>query len=295
MSDHSRERHAELVESVVALTPSEGLRDSSVPGFRAFRSDSTTDQDLAEYPLSLCVAVQGRKRVQVGDETYVYEPLTCLLVALPLPLYAQIVEASPENPFLAVVLEIDTPLLAELELSLDPLGELPPEHEAVRLMPVEGELLDSLTRLCRASADPIDGKILGTPLKREVIYRLLQSEHGGLLRSLAARDSRTRRVQSSIQFIRQNFEKRLSVQDIAAAAHMSESTFFEAFKHATSLSPLQYLKRYRLQKARDLLLAGRVNASQAALAVGYQSPSQFSREFKSAFGAPPSQLRAIDA
>lgn len=287
--------HPRLVRAIEALAPTDGLVPTTVEGFWAFRAEGPTAESLFEYKLSLCVAAQGRKRVQFGNEDVIYDPLTCLLVALPIPLYARVIEASRERPFLAVVLDIDLSTLTNIVLDLDECEALnSSQSAAVRRCPVTAEFLDSVLRLTRAAGDQSDAQILGDSLKREVVYRLVQSPQGGLLRTLAANSSQTQRIQQIIRFMRTNLEKRLTIREIAASGSMSESSLYHIFKEVTSLSPLQYLKRVRLEKAREMMMDEGVNAGEAAYAVGYNSTSQFSREFKSMFGSPPSRVRSSD-
>jgi len=285
-------RRRALVRAVEALAVGDDLQPTEIEGFWAYRAETTTEPSVSDYRLSLCVAVQGKKRVYFGDEEIEYSPMSCLLVGLPLPLQAQVVEASPERPCLAVVLDIDPSVVAETARALTEIRSLESSPQAVRRLPVEGPLLDSILRLARAAASESDAHVLGESLKREVIYRLLDTDQGGLLRSLALQTSGAHKVERVIRYMGRNLERPISIPEMADVAHMSESSLYHVFKDVTSMSPLQYLKRVRLQKARDLMLGSGRNAGEAALAVGYKSASQFSREFKALFGVPPSRARS---
>ncbi|MHC4941170.1 MAG: AraC family transcriptional regulator [Planctomycetota bacterium] len=291
-SDADATHRDELLRAVESLATVDDLQPTEIEGLWTYRADAPTEPCVSDYRLSLCIAVQGTKRVQFGDEILEYGPHTCLLVALPLPLEARVVEASPEKPCLALVLDIDPSVVRETAGAMEEFGKLHASQRAVRQLAVEGPLLESILRMARAATSERDAHVLGESLKREVIYRILESDQGGLLRWLASRTSGAHRIERVIRFMDRNLKRRISVPELAELAHMSESSLYHAFKEVTSMSPLQYLKRIRLQKARALMVGSDRNASQAATAVGYKSVSQFSREFKALFGQPPSRVRS---
>lgn len=292
MPDADAWRRRELLDAVEILATVDDVSATEVEGFWAYRASAPTQPCVSDYRLGLCVAVQGAKRVHFGDERIDYCPMNGLLVALPLPLRAQVLEASPERPCLAVVLEIDPALVARTASALPDVGATRTSPQAVRPLPITGPLLDSILRLAVAATSARDADVLGDSLKREVVFRLLETDQGDLLRSLASRTSNAHRVERVIRHLNRNLARPVAIADMARIAHMSESSFHRVFKEVTSMAPLQYLKRSRLQRARDLLLSEESNASEAALAVGYRSASQFSREFKALFGVPPSRARS---
>lgn len=285
-------RRRELLHAVEALATADDLQPTDIEGLWTYRAEALTDPSISDYRLGLCVAVQGRKRVYFGEEALEYGPLNCLLVALPLPLEAQVVEASADSPCLVLVLDIDPAMVRQTAATMGETAEFPSPPQAVRQLAVEGPLLDSILRLACAATSERDAHVLGESLKREVVYRVLESDQGGLLRSLAAQTSGAHRIERVIRYMDRNLQRRISVPEMAGLAHMSESSLYHIFKDVTSMSPLQYLKRVRLQKARALMLGSDRNASEAAMAVGYRSISQFSREFKALFGLPPSHVRS---
>jgi len=291
-SDADGLRRQELLRAVEAIATDDDLQPTDIEGLWTYRADAPTEPSLSDYRLGLCVAVQGRKRVFFGGEALEYGPLTCLLVALPLPLEAQVVEASLDRPCLVLVLDIDPAIVRQTADTMAGTGKVQSPPQAVRQLAVEGPLLDSILRLACAATSERDAHVLGESLKREVVYRVLESDQGGLLRSLAAQTSGAHRIERVIRYMDRNLKRRVSVPEMAELAHMSESSLYHIFKDVTSMSPLQYLKRVRLQKARALMLGSDRNASEAAMAVGYRSISQFSREFKALFGMPPSHARS---
>lgn len=243
------------------------------------------------YPPALCVVARGRKIAYLGGAVYRYDPLHYLALAVPLPLEAEIPVADPEEPFLALMLELDATTLSELLLELDdaPSGSGGPRAElGIWASPLTPALVDTLVRLLRALEDPAERRSVAPLVERELLYRLLVHEQGDVLRAVALADSRAHRVSRVLRFLQANYARALDIETIAAEAAMSPSTLHHVFKAVTADSPLQYLKKIRLHAARLRMLHDGLSATEAAYDVGYQSASQFSREFKRLFGRPPS-------
>ncbi len=292
-TDSDAWRRRELFDAVGRLAIAEDVNPTEIEGFWAYRASAPTEPCVADYRLGLCIAVQGAKRVHFGDEQIDYCPMNGLLVALPLPLRAQVLEASPAKPCLAVVLEIDPALVVRTASALPDVPTPRAAPQAVRPLPITGRLLDSILRLAVASASERDADVFGDSLKHEVVFRLLETDQGELLRTLAFRTSSAHRVERVIRHLNRDIARPVTIADMARIAHMSESSFHRVFKEVTSMAPLQFLKRTRLQRARELLLSDESNAGEAARAVGYRSASQFSREFKAQFGVPPSRVGSV--
>lgn len=244
------------------------------------------------YQPCVCVVAQGRKRAFLGRETYAYDALNYLVLSVPLPVEGEILEASPEKPFLALRLALDAADLSELLLELGEHGAGASRGRACRgifVSKLGDDLLAAVVRLLGALEDPGDRRVLAPLARREILYRLLVGEQGHLLRSFALGESRSHRVARVVRYLQENYDRTLDIATMADVAHMSTSTLHHTFKEVTSVSPLQYLKRIRLHKARLLMVHDGVGAGEAAHRVGYGSPSQFSREFKRLFGAPPAR------
>lgn len=287
---------AQLAVAIVAHTPQEGLNPTAWPGLFLFRATQPSTRIPVVYESSLCLVAQGRKRAFLGDAVYTYDPLHYLVVSVPLPIEAQIVQASSEEPFLSLSLEIDTTALSELmlEIAADPAalgGRSPASRLApgISVSPTGEALLSAMLRLLATLDAPLDRRILGPLAVREILYHLLASEQGQLLEAVALQDSRSHRLARALRFLRTHFAQPLDIETIARAAHMSSSALHHTFKTLTSVSPLQYLKRIRLHQARLLMLQDGLTAAEAAHRVGYGSPSQFSREFRRFFGEPPAR------
>lgn len=282
-----------LLEQVGELARTPGIHTTRLEGLSAYRADEPTRPTVVEYRLSICFALQGRKRVHFGGEEIDYGGLNGLLVGLPLPLQAQVVEATPECPCLALVLEIEPSLVRETAEAMDRIRSRDARTPAVGLLPLAGDLLDVTARIARAAASESDAMVLGDALRRELVYRVLESAQGELLRSLATSSTGVHRIERVVRFLNENITERVTVAQMAAVAHMSESTLHQTFKDVTTMSPLQYLKRMRLQTARSLMLDASFSANEAAHEVGYRSASQFSREFKALYGVPPSRAHLV--
>ena len=207
-----------------------------------------------------------------------------------MPVRARVCEASSEHPFLSLVLRVDSATVHDLMLELDDAtvgGSAPETSAPMRLSAMDGRLLDAVVRFLEVTENPLDRKVLAPSALREVLYRVLQGEQGHVLRQTVLRDGRSQRVTRALRYIQENLEERLDVPTIAHQAGMSVSSLHHDFKRATRMTPVQYLKQVRLLRARQLILDEGCQAAEAALRVGYGSPSQFSREFKRYFGLPP--------
>ena len=234
------------------------------------------------------VVVQGRKQVMVGDETYVYDPSQYLAVSVDLPALGNVVQATPNEPYLCLTLSVDPRDLAALIVEA---GQQSPrdDHDgrAIYVSRLDAPLLDALLRLVKLLDTPRDVHVLAPLVLREINYRLLATEQFGRLAQLAIGDGRLRRVSGAIAWIKEHFAEPLQIDALAKRVNMSPSALHTHFKAVAAMSPIQYQKRLRLQEARRLLLTGATSAEGAAYQVGYASASQFSREYARLFGQPP--------
>lgn len=261
---------------------------TAVPGLSLFRRIEPTEPVSGMYEPSICLVVQGAKRVLLGDDAYVYDPRHYLITSVHLPTVVQVIEASPEKPYLGLRLLLDQREIAQLMADSN---LPPPQPQQSRRGMATGEitlpLVTAFQRLLDLLADEQDIPILAPVIQREIIYRLLVGEQGARLRQIASAGSQSQRIARAIEWLKSNFDQPFRIDDLAAEARMSASTFHHHFRSMTALSPLQYQKQLRLQEARRLMLAEHLDAATAAFQVGYESPSQFSREYNRLFGAPP--------
>ena len=277
-----------LVARIARWTEQGELHTSAVPGLSLFRRNEPTEPIAGMYQPSICLVAQGAKKVLLGDDTYVYDPQHYLITSVHLPTVVQIVEASPEKPYLGLRLTFDPREIAQLMAD----SHLPPPRtqQSSRGMAI-GEvtlpLVNAFLRLIDLLGEEEDIPILAPVIQREIIYRLLVGDQGTRLRQIAATGSQSQQIARALEWLKENFTQPLRIDDLAEKARMSTSTFHHHFRSMTALSPLQYQKQLRLQEARRLMLAEHLDAANAAFQVGYESPSQFSREYSRLFGAPP--------
>jgi AraC-like DNA-binding protein len=277
-----------LAERIARWTEGGELHTTSIPGLSLFRRDEPTEPIGRMYEPGICLAAQGAKRVLLGDDAYVYDTDHYLITSVHLPAIVQIVEASSEKPYLGLRLKFDLNELSQL--MVDSKLPAPRAQKSSRGMATDEitlPLVDAFNRLIDLLAHEPDIPILAPVIQREIIYRLLVGEQGARLRQMASAGSQSHQIGRAVDWLKENFSGTVRIDDLAAQAGMSTSTFHHHFRSITALSPLQYQKQLRLQEARRLMLAEHLDAATAAFQVGYESPSQFSREYNRLFGAPP--------
>lgn len=278
----------DLAASILKHAPPSGMGGTAVPGLSVIREDRPTVPVPSVYEASLCLIAQGAKRVSLGDHSVVYDTSRYLLVSVDLPLVGHVIEASPDAPYLCCKIDLDMGALADIiiaEGASTPKGHLP----VLAVYPCEPDLVDAVCRLAGLLDRPESISALAPLIQREVLYRLLHGPHGPLIRQMSAADSHLSQISRAIATIRQSFHKRLRIDEIAQAAGMSASSLHSHFKAITRVTPLEYQKHLRLHEARRLMVAEGSTAGDAGFAVGYESQSQFSREYRRLFGAPPRQ------
>lgn len=260
--------------------------ETAIPRVVISTGRETTKPLPGLYAPMLCLVLQGAKQVMIGERVLRYDPASYFIAAVELPATGCIVQASPAQPYIAVSLLLDRELLAALLPDVPARAENPGAGFAVS--PVTADLLDAWLRLLRLLDTPRDIPVLAPLFEREILYRLLQGPQGGVLRQIVLADSRLSQVRQALTWIRTHYDQPLRIDKLAGLAGMSAASFHRHFKAATAMSPLQYQKSLRLQQARRLLIANQ-EASRAGYAVGYESASQFSREYARLFGAPPTR------
>src|SRR3954447_10276860 len=293
---HQAEDRKRLASLLNELAVHEGPQRTLIEGVELSRRSQPSPRIPVVYQPNIVIVGQGRKRCYLGDEVYQYDPFNYLVLSVPLPAESEW-EASPEEPVLIVAINVEPTMLGEMILDMDetlpPVGPMP---RGISTTPMSEELSGAVIRLLECVKSPRDSRILGRQMVREVVYRVLCGEQGGALRALASRDDHFTRIVRVLKQVHADYAKPLSAEDMAKRAGMSVSAFNHHFKLVTATSPLQYLKRIRLDNAKRLMSHDGYNASTAARAVGYESPSQFSREFKRLFGVTPvedaEQIRA---
>jgi AraC-like DNA-binding protein len=266
---------------------------SVLPGLVLSKYTRPTEALMVMAEPALALVVQGAKHVTLGDRTYRYAPGQYLIYLVDLPLTSRVVEASPDRPLLGLGLALKPESIAALMLD----GGAPPRRDAnqrgIAVSELDSDLLDPVTRLVRLLDRPADIPVLAPAIEREILWRLMNGDQGGMVRRLGLAGSRTMQVTRAIKWIRSHYAETIRIETLAEVAGMSMTSLHRHFLATTAMSPIQYQKQVRLQMARALLLSAPRGVAQVGLEVGYDSPSQFSREYRRLFGRPPSEDGAL--
>ena len=281
-------QRVELADLIYRHTGQDGTCTTAVEALFVSRYSESSDFAPSLPQPALCILAQGRKEVRLADEDFAYDPLNYLVVSVAMPISGRVVEISPEQPVLALRLDIDPVEITTLISEAGPIG-VPsrPAGRGLYVEPIDPLMLDAILRLTRLLDTPKDIAMLAPLIRREILYRLLRSPQGYRLHEIATENSQTHRVSRAIAWLNGHFEQPLRIDSLAREANLSVSTLHHRFKAMTAMSPLQYQKQLRLNEARRLMLSEGLDASAAGYRVGYESPSQFSREYSRQFGAPP--------
>jgi AraC-like DNA-binding protein len=260
-----------------------------MPGLFIFRRDAKSDVEAVVYQPVICLILQGKKATTVGDRLVELQPGDALLVSHDLPVVSRITKASVQEPYLALILSLDLDLVRSLYDQVADALEFDSDVRSLAVGPADPTWVAPLIRYFELMDKPLDAKVLGPSIRREIHYRLLLSPIGKMLRNLLVADSHASRITKAIQRVRAEFRSPLSVSDLAGTAGMSASSFHGHFKSVTGTTPLQYQKDLRLIEARALMVGRNHTVLEAAYAVGYESPTHFSRDYSRKFGLPPSR------
>ncbi|UWQ35561.1 AraC family transcriptional regulator (plasmid) [Leisingera sp. M527] len=269
--------------------------ETGVDGFYALCCENPTRFEAIIYEPIMCLVLQGAKEAQLEDRSVRYGAGMSLIVSHALPVNAGVTDATPDQPYVSLALRLD---LATARSLYDEIGVADGQEKAAHSMSVadsDAALIDAVGRLFRLSQNPVEVQALAPLVLREIHFRLLRAQHGGMLRQLLLHESPASRISKAIAMLRDRYKAPLPVADLAAAAGMSQSSFHEHFKSLTSTTPLQYQKELRLMEARRLLISGGTSVAAAAYDVGYESATQFSREYARKFGVPPRDEKPVPA
>lgn len=282
------EGQTELAAIIERYCGEDGAHPAPIPGLTFVRLSSPSLPACSVVKSVFAAAAQGAKRFVLADEAYEYDSRHYLVTSVGLPLLAQVTEASPAAPYLGFVLELDPLKISEL------MSKLPPARPSLAgfslglaVSPLTPAIGDAVLRLARLVETPADIPVLAPLIEQELLYFLLTGEQGCRLRDVAVKGSQGHRVSRAIHWVNENYSQPMAIDELATAVSMSKSSLHHHFKTLTSMSPLQYQKALRLQEARRLMLVEQLDAASASHRVGYESPSQFSREYRRMFGAPP--------
>jgi AraC-like DNA-binding protein len=286
-AERAQANRDELTERIHRAIPQDGTIEI-LPGLHFNRISSPAEPCYSLSIPAFCVIAQGSKEVFLGSDRYQYDPMHYLLATVELPIVSQILEASAEQPYLSLRLDLDSTLVGSVMVEAGyPSAQRGASVKAIDVSPLDADLLDAIVRLVRLIASPVEVHVLAPLIKREIIYRLLMGAQGNRLRQIAVLGGYTHHIARAVDRLRKDFNQPLRIEDIARELGMSVSGFHHHFKSVTAMSPLQFQKQLRLQEARRLMLGQNLDATTAAYRVGYDDPSHFNREYKRHFGAPP--------
>ncbi len=283
------ELRAQLCRMIAKFVGTAERLPTAVPRLSLHRRTGPTEPCSVTYEPSVIVIPQGSKRVDLGRTSFIYDQSRYLLTSVDLPIVSRVVEASEDEPCLAMMLKLDIPLVRELlgqrEVQVPLIS--PSDRPAMGTAELTPEILDACCRLVGLLERPLDIPFIGGLIEREIVYRVLQGPEGARLRAIATLGDQSHRTAKAIAWLRSNYVKPVKVEELAEVAGMGVSTLHHHFRAMTSMSPVQYQKNLRLQSARALMLVDGLDAASAAFEVGYESATQFSREYSRFFGQPP--------
>ncbi|MCY9691817.1 AraC family transcriptional regulator [Paenibacillus alginolyticus] len=288
MDDKVTQHQQELALLIERFAEADGVHSTAIPLLHFIRASSKGEPIYSLHEPALCIVAQGSKLVMLAQENYQYDPSHYLVVSVDLPIAGQIIEASPHSPYLCLRLDFDRNLILDIISKSD--QEWIKKGDSQRglfVSKTNSLLLEAVLRLVRLLDTPKDIPVLAPLMIREIFYRVLNNEQGNRLKQIALLGSQTERIAKVISLIKQAFAEPLRIEQLATAVNMSASSLHHHFKEVTAMSPLQYQKQLRLQEARRLMLSESADAANAGFQVGYESPSQFSREYARMFGLPP--------
>lgn len=289
--DSSAEARAKLSELISRYTPHDGFFDLPLPGVHLLRVSAEEKHPARTVTKpGMCIVAQGAKRVLLGDDVFEYDNSRMAVYSTEVPVSANIIKASKEEPYLCLIVDIEPQKLAELTLKAFPEGVPKLQHpKALFLGKANPKIVEAGIRLLELLAQPEDAEFLQPLVMDEIFIRLLRSEIGSLVVQIATTDSNLQRVTKSIRWLRENFKEPMKVDDLADISNMSVSAFHTHFKTVTGMTPLQFQKELRLHEAKHMMLTKMMDVSTACMHVGYSSVSQFSREYSRLFGVSPSK------
>lgn len=290
MSEINTIQQSELAKIINRHAKIDGVHNTAIPSLIFVRDSNGSVPRHGVYKPSFCIVVQGAKEVWLGEDCYKYNPSDYLISSVHLPVIAQVTEASSDVPYLGFILEFTANQILEiLRDSEIRVGKKEHTKRGMFVSRMEPSLLDAVIRLAQLLDNPKDIPILVPLFTKEILYRVLQGQHGDRLEQLAIEGSSAHQINEVIEHITNNFDKSFRIEELAQKASMSVSSLHRHFKEITAMSPVQFQKQLRLQEARRLLLTESADAGDVAFRVGYESPSQFSREYSRMFGYPPRQ------
>ncbi len=293
---HREEKMQEFVALLERHTPVEGMNETSIPELITYKESAPQGACAQVYDSGIAILGQGKKHCTVDGRRYDYSAGSYLSVFLPMPIEVAVVEASPQKPLLMAGIKLDIARIANMLVKMDQVEMMPAGHKAVETSaifsrPLSEDLLHSIVKLLRTLDDPLERAVLGDSILDEIYFRVITGDSTGSLQQLLQHRGQIQQISKAVNHIQNNLDEVISVDDLAGMVNMSTSGFRKSFREVMHLPPLQYAKAIKLDRAQLLIREGK-NASEAGYLVGYNSPAQFSREYKRYFGYSPSATAA---
>ena len=284
-----------LKDRIKELGINEGINKTGIQGIEIFKISTAFSKINTILPASICIISQGSKNLYLGEEKYTYNENSYLIGTIKMPVKSELINSSPENPCLGIIINLDVNIFTELLKIFDELKDWQYEKKSkqiITISPMNKAIENSLERLLNISSNQMDIKVLSKSFIREFFYEILKTPQGHILRNSVQHHTKVHEMVPTIKYLEQNFQNDITIDEIAKFASMSVATLHKNFKKATSLSPIQFIKQLRLHNAHSLLMSG-YNASNAAFESGYTNSAQFSREFKRLFTYSPRDIKNI--
>ena len=284
-----------LKDRIKELAINEGINKTGIQGIEIFKISTAFSKINTILPASICIISQGSKNLYLGEEKYTYNENSYLIGTIKMPVKSELINSSPENPCLGIIINLDVNIITELLKIFDELKDWQHEKKSkqiITISPMNKAIENSLERLLNISSNQMDIKVLSKSFIREFFYEILKTPQGHILRNSVQHHTKVHEMVPTIKYLEQNFQNDITIDEIAKFASMSVATLHKNFKKATSLSPIQFIKQLRLHNAHSLLMSG-YNASNAAFESGYTNSAQFSREFKRLFTYSPRDIKNI--
>ncbi|MFS0869986.1 AraC family transcriptional regulator [Paenibacillus xylanilyticus] len=287
--NHVTRQQQEIAHLIGRFTPNDGIHPTAIPSLSLIRASEISEPIYSVHQPALCIVAQGSKMVILGRESYTYDLTQYLVASVNLPISGQVVQASAEKPYLCMRLDFDSGQIFDLIQDAASVQSKPDNatQRGLFVSATKLPLLEAAVRLIRLLDTPDDIPVLAPLFIREMLYRIIQDEHGHSIKQFAVQNSHAQHIAKVIEVIQSEYDKPLRVEQLADMINMSSSSLHHHFKAITTMSPIQFQKQIRLQEARRMLIAGTTDAANAAFQVGYESPSQFSREYARMYGLPP--------
>lgn len=279
-------KYDEIRDIILRNVPDAGNYSCAIKGVRLIRRDKITEFSRCFYEPCCIFVLQGKKQIVYGENNFIYEKGHYVVSCTDIPASCRVIEASMDKPFVILLLELDFNIISNLILETKFSPVTYEKDKCLDVADCDENLLDAFYRLAHLIESPQD-EVISAMLIKEIYYRLLIGPLGNQLRMISTKGTRSNQIAQAISYLKENFSEKLNIDDVAKQVNMAPSSFYRNFRKLTSVSPLQYLKQLKLYEAQRLMLSGEHNAESASYLIGYESPTQFNREYKKLFGNPP--------